>query len=55
MFDFADNETVKQALREAIEQRRLEMERFIVQLKRIETEERRAEQAMQEQMQNAGR
>lgn len=49
---FADNETVKAALREAIEARKRDAERFVIELQRIENEERAQREAFERQMQN---
>lgn len=46
-----DDATIKQALREAIESRQRDLERFVIELKRIEKREREAEQAMLDSMQ----
>jgi predicted DNA-binding protein YlxM (UPF0122 family) len=51
MMNFCENEVIKQALREAIQRRQADMERFSAELERIEKKERESEEAMMRQMQ----
>lgn len=54
MMRLTENETIKQALREAAERRRLDMERFIVELRHIEEEEHKQHEFMLRQLQQHG-